>query len=164
MNGSLIVRCASQRLALPLAGVHEVFRMVAVATRMPRAPRHCLGVVDHHGRLVPLFDLVARLGLGRPRDEEALVDCHVVLLDEPGLARLGVPTAVGYVVDEVHELTEAPVEPLPIAHGNGQLARTAVRCTDGTLAPILDRGGVLTVLQRAELRVALETLRGRSAR
>src|SRR3954466_14758971 len=111
MTGSLIIRVGDRLLALPMATVGEVFRMVAMAARLPRAPRHCLGVVDHHGRLVPVFDLGARLGLQTPRDDEGLVDGHVILVDDEALARTSAaPDArvrVGYAVDEVRELIEA---------------------------------------------------------
>src|SRR5438874_397152 len=77
----------------------------AVAARLPRAPGHCLGVVDCRGRLVPVFALGARLGITPPRTERELVDGHVVLVQDP----VG---EIGYAVDELSELSEAWAEPL----------------------------------------------------
>jgi purine-binding chemotaxis protein CheW len=150
---SVVFRCGERLLAVPLDSVQEVFRMVAVSARLPRAPRTCLGVVDCRGRLVPLFDLGARLGVTPPRDELALVDAHVVLVND------SVGT-VGYVVDEVRELVEQAPEPV-VASGSsaiGRLTIGAVRCSDGKLAPLVEQGALLTVAARHMLRASLEAL------
>jgi two-component system chemotaxis response regulator CheV len=140
-------------LALPLDAVREVFRMVAVAARLPRAPRTCLGVCDFHGQLVPLIDLGARLGLTPPREEIDFVDGHVLLVDDS----VG---AVGYVVDEVRELVESPAEVVEAAGSQalGKLTVGAVRCSDGTLAPLLEHGSLLTLVAREMLRNSLSAL------
>jgi chemotaxis signal transduction protein len=135
---------------LRLSDVVEVFRMVATAARLPRAPRHCLGVIDCRGRLLPLFDLGARLGITPPRSEGQLVDGHVVLTAD----------AVGQVcfaVDELRELVESSPEPLAQAD---RFVLGAVRCSDGRLAPLLDRAALFTVRMRQQLTSALEALRG----
>jgi chemotaxis signal transduction protein len=151
VTGSLILRVGDRLLALPLADVVEVFRMVAVAARLPRAPRHCLGVVDCRGRLVPLFDLGGRLGITPLRSERELVDGHVVLVQDP----VG---EIGYAVDELRELSENPVEELSAGSSAplGRLTLGAVRASDGRLAPILAHGSLLTVLARHQLRAALD--------
>lgn len=159
MSGAVIIRGGDRLLALPLTGVVEVFRMVAVAAQLPRAPRHCLGVVDCRGRLVPVFDLAGRLGLAPARDERGLVDGHVVLIrDAVG--------EVGYAVDEVRELSENAPEPLEAqgAAALGRLTIGAMRTADGRLAPLLDPGSLLTVLGRHQLRAALEALAQKEAR
>lgn len=151
-GGSLLFRCAERLLALPMAAVDEVFRMVAMAARLPRAPRHVLGVVDCRGRLVPVIDLGARLGLCPPRDVLALADGHVVVLHD----RVG---AVGYAVDEVRELSEAAPEPLDAAGGpRAALVPAAIRLGDGSLAPLLDPPALLTARARHGLRQALAAL------
>jgi purine-binding chemotaxis protein CheW len=153
VSGAVIIRGGERLLALPLTGVVEVFRMVAIAAQLPRAPRHCLGVVDCRGRLVPVFDLAGRLGLAPARNEAALIDGHVVLIKDA----VG---EVGYAVDEVSELSENPPEALE-AKGHEALGRItlgAVRTADGKLAPLIDPGALLTVLGRHQLRAALEAL------
>ncbi len=158
MNGSLILRCGERRLALPLADVFEVSRMVATAAKLPRAPRYCLGVIDFRGELVALCDLGARLGLTAPRDEVRLVDGHVLLARDP----MG---AIGWAVDEVMELQERAPEPLLVDGGGaiGRFVEGAVRCADGQVAPLLRRDALITVGAREELRVALAALREREA-
>jgi chemotaxis signal transduction protein len=116
---------------LPLGDVVEVFRMVATSAKLPRAPRHCLGVVDCRGRLLPLFDLGARLGITPPRSEPQLVDGHIVLVED----RVG---QVCFAVDELRELVDSAPESLSSADAAlGRLVLGAVRCADGQLAPLL---------------------------
>src|SRR3954447_16744207 len=152
MSSSLILRCGDRVLALPMGGVIEVFRMVAMATRLPRAPRYCLGVVDCHGRLLPVFDLAARLGVLPPRSERALVHGHVVVVKSGG--------EIGLAVEEAGELNDTPTQALTsdASLAPGRLTAAAVRCSDGRLAPLLDDGALLTVLARRQLEVALAAL------
>jgi purine-binding chemotaxis protein CheW len=153
MNGAVVLRVGERLLALPLDGVREVFRMVEIAAVLPRAPRHCLGVVDCRGRLVPVFDLGGRLGLHAARAPEALVDGHIVVVTDP----VG---EVGFAVDEVRELVEHDAEPVEAAGtpALGRLTVGAVRCSDGRLAPLVVEGTLLTVLARHQLRAALAAL------
>jgi purine-binding chemotaxis protein CheW len=153
MTGALVIRCGDRLLALPLPAVREVFRMVAMAARLPRAPQHCLGVVDVRGQLLPVFDLGARLQLAPPRSEAQLVDGHVVVVGSDAAS------AVGYAVDEVRELNELPVQPLTAgANTPPGLTIGAVRCSDGRLAPLVEPGSLLSVLTRQRLRAALAAL------
>jgi purine-binding chemotaxis protein CheW len=149
----VVLRAGERVLALSMESVIEVFRMVAMAAKLPRAPRHCLGVVDCRGRLVPIFDLSARLGVRPPRSVEQLVDGHVLVVSDPC-------GEVGYAVDEVCELSEEPLEDLPAAGSpaTGGLALAAVRSSDGQVAPVLAASSLLTVLARHQLRAALEAL------
>jgi purine-binding chemotaxis protein CheW len=149
----LLLRLGERLVALRLACVREVFRMVAMAARLPRAPRHCLGVVDCRGTLVPVFDLAGRLGLCAPRREKELCDGHVLTLEDS----LGL---VGYAVDEVRELSDEPPRALEGAGAAalGRLTLGAVRGRDGRLAPLLDETQLLTVLARQQLRAALAAL------
>lgn len=153
MSGSLVLRCGDRLLALAQRDVSEVFRMVATAAKLPRAPRHCLGVIDCRGVLMPLFDLGARLGLTPPRTERQLVDGHIVLVEQS----VG---HVGFAVDEVRELVETL--PLPVSGNDlpapSRLVFCAVRCGDGQLAPLVDRTALITVRARQQLVAALDAL------
>jgi purine-binding chemotaxis protein CheW len=144
----IVLRIATTRLALPMDSVVEVARMVAMAAHLPRGPRHCLGVIDYHGQLVPVLDLGARLGLSPTRREADFVDGHLLLVKDS----LGM---VGYAVDEVCELGEqAPAE--VSAAG---VAVSTVRCGDDAVAPLMSTGSFLTVLTRQKLREGLAALR-----
>jgi chemotaxis signal transduction protein len=152
--GQMIVRCADRIVALPLDRVTEVFQMVALASAMPGAPRYCIGVVDWHGQLVPVFDLAARLGLCDARDGEALVDGHVVLVED-SVGR------VGYAVDEVRELSHVAPEAIAAAPAFGRLVVGAV-ATGGGVAPLIAPSLLLTAVARHRLRVMLDQARGAS--
>lgn len=152
---SLILRCAGNTLALPLAQVVEVVLVVAPAAPLLRAPRYCLGAVDYHGQLVPLIDLAARLGLRAPRTVLDLPEGRIVMLQ----GRVGL---VGYLVEEVLEVCEEPTEPLALTEQTlaplGGLLRGMVRYRTGLVAPILTPGALLPVVAGERLRKALAEL------
>lgn len=55
-----------QRYALPLHDVERVLQMVAVSP-LPKAPAVALGVINLHGKIIPVVDVRRRFGLA-PRD------------------------------------------------------------------------------------------------
>ena len=55
-----------QRYGLPLAAIERVVRVVEI-TPLPQAPDIVLGLINMHGRFVPVADIRRRFGLsGRP--------------------------------------------------------------------------------------------------
>jgi purine-binding chemotaxis protein CheW len=150
VTSRLILRCGERLIAVPLGRVVEVFRMVAPMP-LAGAPRGCLGVVDCRGQRLPVLDLGARLGLTAPRSARQLVDGYVVRTRDP----LG---TVGYAVDDVREICDGPLEPLPpgVAAPRRRFVAGGVRAADGGWAPVLDEKLLLTVLTRHQLRLALE--------
>ena len=89
-------RLDARTLALPLAAVERVVRMVAM-TPMVEAPSWCRGIVNLQGRTVPVIDLRNAFSLA-PR-EPGLGDRLLIATHE------GRPVAV--IVDEVHGTLEA---------------------------------------------------------
>ena len=79
-----------QRYALRLSTVEQIVRAVEI-TPLPKAPNIILGVVNFHGRIVPVYDIRARFRL--PGREISLSD-HLIL------AR-ATKRAVALVVDQV---------------------------------------------------------------
>lgn len=65
----------NQRYALPLSASERVVRMVAI-TPLPNAPDIILGVVNFHGRVVPVINMRRRFGL--PEREISLQDQLVI--------------------------------------------------------------------------------------
>jgi chemotaxis signal transduction protein len=156
----LIFTCEGAPFALPIDQVLEVVQMVAVAARLPRAPRYCLGAIDYHGRLVPLIELGARLGLCAPRRVEELVESRVILVEDrprdleaPSPAPAAPTGITGFVVDDVYELTDRPLAPLTAdAQRFGGLVRGSVRWQEQRSALVLDlRIGVLVPRVAGEL-------------
>lgn len=158
--GHLIVSCAGMSFALAIERVLEVLQMVAPMARLPRAPRYCIGAVDYHGRMVPLLDLGARLGLCSPRLVDELIDGRIVLCeDRDGL--------LGYAVDDVSELTDR--QPTAIAndsHRFGGLVTGAVHWQERATALVLDLrpGMVLPMVAGERLRRLVSELEAASRR
>lgn len=153
-HGCLILSCGSVQLALPVEYIVEVSRMVAPCARLLRVPGYVLGVVDFHGDLVPLIDLPARLGLTAPRTPEALILGHIVFTELPsGLW--------GLAVDGVYDLSELPVEPLPVEprHLVGLLLG-ALRVSATERALVLNPVQLISVVTRARIRDELAELAG----
>ncbi len=63
-----------QPYALPLASVQQVVRMVEVVP-LPKAPEIVLGVINLHGKIVPVLNLRKRFGL---QDGEASLSDHLL--------------------------------------------------------------------------------------
>jgi len=118
-----------ERFALPLDQVQIALRMVSV-TPAPDAPPWVIGVIDLHGRVIPVTDLRQRLG--HPAKEPYLDDRLLVMtLAERTLA---------LVVDEVTEVLELPgseVETPPDPLSDSRYLRGVVRREDGLIL-ILD--------------------------
>ena len=93
----LIVRHGKERIALDLASVREVLRMVALR-HLPGAPAGILGVMILRGETIAVLDLEARLpsgSEGRPG-----IDHHLIVL-----AGTAVPLAVAVThVEDVEVL------------------------------------------------------------
>jgi purine-binding chemotaxis protein CheW len=77
---------------VPIAMVQEIIRHIAPRP-IPDAPAHVLGVINLRGRIIPVFDLRARLGVVADPPEEA----RIVVM-ETG------ETIAGAVVDDVREV------------------------------------------------------------
>ncbi len=96
-------RLGKQFYALPLSHVERALRMVAV-TPVPEAPPWVTGVINLHGRVVPVVDLRQRFG--QPA-KELHPDNRLLVVQAPG-------RRAALIVDEVTEVLEVParqVEP-----------------------------------------------------
>jgi chemotaxis signal transduction protein len=159
-DGHLVIGCAGQQLALPLARVIEVARPVALAARLPADRAGAVGLIGYRGGLAPLYDLAARLGLSAPRAPEEMVEGRLVMVRDP----LG---PVGWAVDETRELTDREAEPLaapvaaPLDRPLRRLARTATRLAGGELAPVIDPGRLLGARARGRAQAAMAREAGR---
>lgn len=96
---------AGESYALPIAAVQEIVR-VAEITRVPDAPAVVRGVVNLRGRVLPVVDLRARLGL--PAVD---VDTTRRILVLPARGRL-----IGVLVDSVSAIERvrpSTIQPVP---------------------------------------------------
>lgn len=131
----LVLRVGQAGYAMAVDDVIEVVRMVA-ATPAPDAPAWSSGLINVRGRVVPLIDGRARLGLARM---EPGISTKIVLMqiDEH---------AVGLIVDEVVDVISVPRDELMCP----DLARSIPSA--GLLAGVTDhRGRLILVLDKHRL-------------
>ena len=93
-----------QRYALRLSVVEQIVRIVEI-TPLPQAPEIVLGVVNLHGRVVPVYDLRSRFRLA---GRELLLSDHLILARTTKRAvALVVDKVTGVVSRTGEEVTEA---------------------------------------------------------
>lgn len=140
-----------QRYALPLNDVERVLPMVAVSP-LPKAPAVALGVINLHGRIVPVLDIRRRLGLS-PRDYD--LTAHLLV------ART-IRRTVALPMDEVLGVKEVAAEvvtaPDAVLPGIGHVAGI-VALADGLLF-IHDLETFLSLDEERRLTDAMEELEG----
>lgn len=88
--------------------VREIIGLIAI-TPLPRAPSYVKGVANLHGRIIPVIDLRAKLGI--PGAEPTRETCIIVLDNGEGDS-----AAMGIVVDsvcEVQDIERESIEPAP---------------------------------------------------
>ncbi|MFA6108985.1 MAG: chemotaxis protein CheW [Candidatus Latescibacterota bacterium] len=135
-----------QRYALHLAAVERVVRAAEV-TPLPRAPKIVHGVIDLHGRIIPVIDLRRRFGL--PAREVDFADRFVIARTPRRRVALAVD-AVDGVVDDPGGHVQAVAEILPhLAYVEGVL-----RLKDG-MALVHDLGRFLSLDEEDALDQAL---------
>ena len=140
-----------QRYALPLSAVERVLPMVAVSP-LPQAPAITLGVINVHGRVLPVLDIRRRFGLP-PRDYG--LRSHL-LVARTNRRTLAVPVDEVLGVSEV--ATEAVTPPDAVLPGIGHVAGI-VALPDGLLF-IHDLDAFLSLDEESRLTKALEELEG----
>lgn len=121
--GSSMLRMAvgSEAVAVAIDDVREILE-VGRLTALPRTPDFVRGVMNLRGAVVPVIDLVARLG--QPPAQIGRRSCVVVVEAGPPAddgadgadADTGETLVVGLLVDAVYEVFDAPpgsFEPVP---------------------------------------------------
>ncbi|HEY8615913.1 chemotaxis protein CheW [Phenylobacterium sp.] len=137
----LIFGLGEERYGFPIEAVQEVVTLPETVTRLPRAPAFVAGVMNLRGAPLPVVDQRRRFGVpgsaaGRPR----------VIVTRVG------ETLVGFAVDTVTEILEAPEESVS---ATPELGADAARLFDRVAQLTADGGMVLLVnpqelLDRAE--------------
>jgi len=122
-----------QVYALPLERVESVLRMVAV-TPLPEAPAGVAGVINLHGKVIPVIDLRQRLG--RQSREYNIDDRLLVAGDQV--------RKMAIMVDEATDVMEVPAQ---FVQKPDTLQRTkplaSVIQREGDLILVLDIGRIL---------------------
>jgi purine-binding chemotaxis protein CheW len=124
-------RLGNETYAMDISYIHEIIRMKEI-TFVPRAPHYMRGVINLRGRIVPVMDLRARLGL--PTHEET-AQSRIIVVEANG-------ESIGLIVDAVLEVLRLPedqIEP-PIQADNAENANyvSGLGKTNDKLVLLLD--------------------------
>lgn len=143
----VVFQIDESRFALDVAAVERVVRAVEV-TPLPGAPAGVRGVVNIHGRIIPVFDLRARFDLPT---REVQPDDHFVI------AQSG-RRIVGLIVDSVGEVVERRASELSNADDilPGLASVKGVMKLDGDIVLIEDMEQFLSIPDHDALDAALE--------
>lgn len=80
----------NRRFALPLSALEKVILAVDIAP-LPKAPDIVMGVIDMHGRIIPVVDIRKRFGL----------PAHEINLSDQMIISKSATRTVGILVDDV---------------------------------------------------------------
>ena len=108
----LVLFClGDEEYAISISQVKEIIQYKGV-TKLPNTPEYMEGVFTLRGKIIPVVDLVRRLGLTTSKND----DKRVLIIETAG-------REIGIVVDEVTEvirLQDSAIEPPPpMTSGNG---------------------------------------------
>lgn len=137
-------RLAQQDYAIPVASVREIIQMAPI-TSIPQTESYIRGVINLRGKIIPVIDLLARLGLGEATMSR---ESCVIVLDGP-------EGQVGTIVDQVQdvlELTQSEIEPPSETSSHAFVSGFGKK--DKRLLVLIDVG---TVLKSPGLSKQLET-------
>jgi purine-binding chemotaxis protein CheW len=122
--GQLVVfALEDQRYALRLSAVEQIVRVVEIAS-LPKAPEIILGVINFHGRIVPVYDIRSRFRLP---NREFFISDHLIVART---ARRAVALVVDKVTGVVARTDEEVIETQRIS-SNLEYVEGVVKLEDG---------------------------------
>lgn len=127
------VRVGSERYALPVENVLEVDRMGEIAP-VPGAGGSSLGVRNHHGRVLPVFDLASVFGIPRVGEPKRIV----VAADAGRRAGLAIDEVID--VGPLPQVTEESMSPFLLGS----------TLADGAVVGVVNVRGVLDALETGD--------------
>ena len=128
----VVFSLGGEEYALPIGSVHEIIRYTeprSVASDQPWIH----GVIGLRGKIIPIYDLAARMGLPAPKEE-----LGKIVIVETGTGQAGV--VVGDV-EEVLTVTEDQLEGVPTT---GNAAIQSIAKIGDRLVVLLDPEGLFT--------------------
>jgi purine-binding chemotaxis protein CheW len=128
----VVFSLGGEEYALPIGAVHEIIRYTeprSVASDQPWIH----GVIGLRGKIIPIYDLAARMGLSAPKEE-----LGKIVIIETGTGQAGV--VVGDV-EEVLTVTEDQLEAVPTT---GNAAIQSIAKIGDRLVVLLDPEGLFT--------------------
>jgi purine-binding chemotaxis protein CheW len=130
-NQLVVFSLGAEEYALPIEAVHEIIRYTE-----PRSVASSVGwirgVISLRGKIVPVYDLAARLGPGRSADG---TDQKIIIVETA-------TDKAGVVVDDVQEVLTIDVEQLESVPTADNEAIDAIARVDDRLIVVLNAAGL----------------------
>ena len=136
----IIFKLGREEYGMDILRVQEIKRMMSI-TRVPSTPSFIKGVINLRGSVLPVIDLRTRLGLieGELQDSARII---VVLVNE---------STVGFIVDEVVEVTTINTQNIEVAHALSTGLSTeyisGIAKADNRLFIMLNPDSIVNILQ-----------------
>jgi purine-binding chemotaxis protein CheW len=137
----VVFSLAGEEYALPIAAVSEIIRHVPPRS-VASETAGVRGVIGLRGKIIPIVDLSARLGLA-PAPAEAVETGKIVILDTDG-------DPVGVVVDDVDEVLTVSVDQLEAVPTAGDAIEAIAKLED-RLVMLLDAAAIVAPQPEAAL-------------
>lgn len=126
----VVFSLGEEEYALPITQVHEIIRWTDPRS-VASDEAWVRGVISLRGKIVPVYDLAARLGLAAERPEHAKI-----VIVETGTDMAGV------VVDDVEEVLTVDIDQLDTVPAAGDPSIEAIAKIDQRLVVLLDPVGL----------------------
>ncbi|HEU4656505.1 MAG TPA: chemotaxis protein CheW [Capillimicrobium sp.] len=126
----VVFSLGAEEYALPITQVHEIIRWTEPRS-VASDESWVRGVISLRGKIVPVYDLAARLGLPSERSEHAKI---VIVETSSDMA--------GVIVDDVEEVLTVEAEQLDTVPAAGDPAIEAIAKIDQRLVVLLDPVGL----------------------
>lgn len=137
----LTFRLGKERFAMSIAAIREIMYAQQI-TAVPRTPRWVKGVIEQHGRRIPILDLRQRFGLP---EIDPTNRTRIIVVDYSGSGRAG---RIGIIVDgvlEAADLADADIQETRADEERGKLPFVrGVARVKGRMKTVLDVGRVLS--------------------
>jgi len=128
----VVFSLGAEEYALPITQVQEIIRYTEPRTVASRAP-WIKGVISLRGKIVPVCDLAARLGL----ETELTADAKIVIVETGG-------GTAGVIVDDVDEVLTVDAASLDTVPAAGADMIDAVAKVDDRLVVLLNPEGIFS--------------------
>ena len=136
----IIFKLGREEYGMDILRVQEIKRMMSI-TRVPSTPPFIKGVINLRGSVLPVIDLRTRLGLVEAELGDAARIIVIIAND----------TTVGFIVDEVVEVTTINTQNIEVAHALSTGLSTeyisGIAKADNRLFIMLNPDSIVNILQ-----------------
>jgi purine-binding chemotaxis protein CheW len=136
----VVFSLAGEEYGLPITHVHEIIRYAEPRTVASTDPT-VRGVISLRGKILPVFDLLGRLGLARHDGAEGTVEANIVIVESDA-------EMAGVICDEVEEVITVDPEQLEEAPSADRTAIDGIAKIDDRLVVLLNPHGIVAAGRR----------------